>query len=759
MSTDERYWHDRLQDMLEASAKNAEAVGVRDEKADMLDDMLLLGRRLQSLGKQKMPDAGVALARIKERVLQSNLVAVPASASPPFARRLFRRPWRLALAPAMARAPTAFIIALTLSILLGVSIFASGRALPNNALYPVKRTIERLALLMTPPDQRDARLAAINQERAKEILIAQQRGLSVTVPYEGEIQSCDGGTCIIGDLAVQVPAEIADSLPLQAGARVTIMVHVQPDKKLLAMAVRLQQSAPQPGKLVAVAPSREPNFVTVTPTSLALTATKAPPTKIPTQKSAAPIDSTPAAAQPGATKSVATKPAATKPAATKVAATKHAATKSLRKTVTSRSSAAQRTKTPAAGRTIAVSTPTPARIIASGGLSETPTATMTLAPPLTPVVATPTSETVTTVSEPTETPTATVAPTKRPTRTPVKLTVVPTATKAIAIAIVTPTQRPTKTPIKATATKAAPTVTATPKPTETPTATVAPTKRPTRTPVKLTVVPTATKAIAIAIVTPTQRPTKTPIKATATKTAPTVTATPKPTKTPVRPTKTATSAITVHTDGALTEGRGYKVISGVIRRVYKSHNRVRWIRIGSRRIYFTKDAVIQGRVAKGRWAVVRIYVKNNRRYAASIVVKLKKPKASVTPTPKVTITANGRRKYKSVSGAIRWVRKVHGKVRRVRIGRYYVTLTKETIVTGKIAVGHKAVARTYVKNGVRYAASIVMATSAKKTTPDKAASTPKPQAKAPSRSTPTPGPAPSTPKPIKKSNAISSSAE
>jgi len=700
MSTDERYWHDRLQDMLEASAKNAEAVGVRDEKADMLDDMLLLGRRLQSLGKQKMPDAGVALARIKERVLQSNLVAVPASASPPFARRLFRRPWRLALAPAMARAPTAFIIALTLSILLGVSIFASGRALPNNALYPVKRTIERLALLMTPPDQRDARLAAINQERAKEILIAQQRGLSVTVPYEGEIQSCDGGTCIIGDLAVQVPAEIADSLPLQAGARVTIMVHVQPDKKLLAMAVRLQQSAPQPGKLVAVAPSREPNFVTVTPTSLALTATKAPPTKIPTQKSAAPIDSTPAAAQPGATKSVATKPAATKPtatkpAATKVAATKHAATKSLRKTVTSRSSAAQRTKTPAAGRTIAVSTPTPARIIASGGLSETPTATMTLAPPLTPVVATPTSETVTTVSEPTETPTATVAPTKRPTRTPVKLTVVPTATKAIAIAIVTPTQRPTKTPIKATATKA----------------------------------------------------------------ASTVTATPKPTKTPVRPTKTATSAITVHTDGALTEGRGYKVISGVIRRVYKSHNRVRWIRIGSRRIYFTKDAVIQGRVAKGRWAVVRIYVKNNRRYAASIVVKLKKPKASVTPTPKVTITANGRRKYKSVSGAIRWVRKVHGKVRRVRIGRYYVTLTKETIVTGKIAVGHKAVARTYVKNGVRYAASIVMATSAKKTTPDKAASTPKPQAKAPSRSTPTPGPAPSTPKPIKKSNAISSSAE
>jgi len=115
MSAEDRQWQDLFQEMLESSGKNARGDDTRNEAGDELDEMLFLAQQLQGLGRSKMPDSEAALARARERVLQSIPAPARAPAQPPF--------WRRWTPPTFSWAPTALIAALAIALIFGLALF------------------------------------------------------------------------------------------------------------------------------------------------------------------------------------------------------------------------------------------------------------------------------------------------------------------------------------------------------------------------------------------------------------------------------------------------------------------------------------------------------------------------------------------------------------------------------------------------------------------------------------------------------------
>ena len=145
MSAEDRQWQDLFQEMLESSGKNARGDDTRNEAGDELDEMLFLAQQLQGLGRSKMPDSEAALARARERVLQSIPAPARAPAQPPF--------WRRWTPPTFSWAPTALIAALAIALIFGLALFASGGARPGGPLYPVKQVASEIMRLLTPSEQ------------------------------------------------------------------------------------------------------------------------------------------------------------------------------------------------------------------------------------------------------------------------------------------------------------------------------------------------------------------------------------------------------------------------------------------------------------------------------------------------------------------------------------------------------------------------------------------------------------------------------
>ena len=246
MSIDERRLQDLFQEMLETPDIEA-----GDFDASGLGDMLFLARELQSLGQTAMPDADAALARARERVLQSLPAAAPQpqAATPqpqPERKQPFWRRWYGAWGPVMAWAPAMLMVFLSLVILMSVTFSASANAMPGNPLYAIKRTAESVALRLVSADKRDAIEAAIEGHRIQEVGYLRDEGIQTVVPsYEGEVHGCSGNVCEIGAFTVALPPEIAAKL--RPGERVKVDIEVHPDS-LVA---------------ISVAPGRTPTPATV----------------------------------------------------------------------------------------------------------------------------------------------------------------------------------------------------------------------------------------------------------------------------------------------------------------------------------------------------------------------------------------------------------------------------------------------------------------------------------------------------------------
>ena len=624
MSVEDRHWPDLFQEMLETPEGAFGEVGARDEMAVELEEMLLLTRQLQDLGGETMPEADAALARARERVLQSIPLSEPSPAMvppPPFWQR-----WSLALAPALPAIPTALVAAIFLTLLLGATIYLSGHAQPDSPLYPAKLTSEHLLLLLTPPDQKEQLQTAIHQRRAREIRMALERGKAVEIPYEGEVQECNGYTCIIDDFTVRIPADVAHSL--NAGDWAKMRIHVEPEgDQLRAEAVQILTNSaastiaeasdaeneekeggvrtPLPGKETPDAQTTHPGPATETPDNDATT------TVIPK------ITATPT----GALVIAAGAANATPPASTTAPKVATASTTPIPSADIKSSSTAV--------STVATSNPTPRK---KATTKSTPKKKATQPPKKK----------------------ATKKPTARPKRKPV------------------PTKKATQPPKKK----------ATKKPTARPKRKPVPTKKATRPPKKkATTVPNPTPPA------PTPHPTATP--RTVTIAGGGISSEParpgrkyKPIsgdirkigrnhswvligKTKVYLTRNtkisgqlkvgrhatamtyvknrhhyATSIVVKKKDishpKATPKPTGQKKgipISGNIRKIGRNHS---WVLIGKTKVYLTRNTKISGQLKVGRHATAMTYVKNRHHYATSIVVK---KKAKVTPVKKKKKTA------------------------------------------------------------------------------------------------------------------------
>ncbi len=246
MSTEDPRLYDLLQSLLESDLAEVQAFGAGDDLEDMLEEveeLVSLAHQLQALGQRTMPNASAALARSRERVLHALPEPLSTSASQSLAP-VSRGAWPWSWTSAMRWAPVMAVFVLSFLIFMALTVSASARAMPDSPLYPVKRTAEALTLKLAPPSRRPAIRQAYNQRRAEEIQYAQTHGIQVQTPYEGVVAYCAGQICRIGPFDVVLPPELAAQL--RPGDYVRVLIQVQPDESLVALAVEPRVNTPTP---------------------------------------------------------------------------------------------------------------------------------------------------------------------------------------------------------------------------------------------------------------------------------------------------------------------------------------------------------------------------------------------------------------------------------------------------------------------------------------------------------------------------------
>ncbi len=102
------------------------------------------------------------------------------------------------------RLAATFATVVLVFLLMGGVVAAAQSALPDDALYPVKRALEETRLALTPPSDRATLATSFSQRRRDEIgrLLAAQRAASVA--FEGKIESIAPGRWQVAGLPVQV---------------------------------------------------------------------------------------------------------------------------------------------------------------------------------------------------------------------------------------------------------------------------------------------------------------------------------------------------------------------------------------------------------------------------------------------------------------------------------------------------------------------------------------------------------------------------
>ncbi len=596
MSAEDRHWQELFQELLETPGESAGAAGARPEAPDELNEMLFLTQQLQDLGQRQMPDADAALARARERVLQSIPAAVPdrGFALPPIQPPFWQR-WRLALEAAMEWSPTPLIAALTIALVLGLMIFAADNARSGSPFYRVKIVADEMMQRLTPsePDGGQTIIVQIVQESP-----------TVQSPGQTHEQNTDVTPAVKASpvqqptMMTQTPVNAVPGGPSSGGGE--------------------QQPPPQKENAT---PVQSPTRRVVTPGARAtqVVVTVAPATVV------AKNDVTPAptsSASNIATGGMAPLTVTAVPPAIMTATVKSPVIGVAGAAVISR------TVTPVSTATMAV-TDSPA-------LTNTPlpVTTATPSPEATPMPAATNSPTV----APTHTPTVTSSPgvfatvtsvaTRKPSRT-----VAPTATPK-------PTHKPSVEPEL--------TATATPRPVVSTVQT-----QSSSAPVARTATPTATVKLksAFGVIYRVRRKNGKVVGFYINRRYIRVTKTTVVQGEIVAGGKAAVSyytkkkrhyAASVVVTGAAKSGAGreYQTLAGAIGRVQKVRGRIVGFYLNGRYIRMTKNTTVKGKIVSRKKAIVKYYTKKRRRYAVEVVVQgaSKSKPAGKSPTPKPRAT-------------------------------------------------------------------------------------------------------------------------
>jgi hypothetical protein len=635
MSIDERRLQDIFQELLETSEKDYGDVETRENTISELSDMFLLTQQLRALGQQEMEGAQASLNRTRERVLQSISAPELAHAAVVLPKESIWERWRRFLTPAMSFAPTAALVGLTIILVLGVTLYASGRVRQNNPQLPLASTSGKVSDTGTTEHQ-IRNVVAVGRDWGTGIQPVSQTSGGIEIPYVGTVQDCDGNTCVVGELTLQLPAELAESLALKIGEQVTILIRVidaetEGDMQLASLPPTVQI----PTSTLASAKLGGQNVKPL------------PLTRLPV--AGAPLGDFKSSTIPAPPPSGSPVPMATPPVIVLVLPTAAPSTLAM---MINESGTDNAWSAPiiVAGAHAGQHSVTSATIAQS--LSETPNTASSVAILTLPATVASTAPSATTATykagkKPVSTnkpaqkrkPTPKRSQKKHPPTTKTQAKKKPTSTSEAT----TPTSAPTQPPTKE---AAPPTIAIVMAPTATREisgpALIAGASAPQKEKTSATNMPQATKAV-IALApetTQTDNNKNTPQKEKK-KTGKIASATSPPSTTETNKLPTIQPSVT-----AIHSKKNIKSVSGKIRRVHKVKGKVKAVLIGRYWYNFTSKTVVNGKIAVGKRARVKYHIYNKRRYASSISTTVLKPTPSKggkaqgkkTPIPKLTAT-------------------------------------------------------------------------------------------------------------------------
>lgn len=171
------------------------------------------------------------------------------------------------------------LAALLLALVLGgwgVSA-ASASALPGEALYPIKRTVEQMQISLAAEVQREQLQAEFNQRRITEIQALLEQRREAEVEFTGVIAKISSEQWVIASLPIRVPATLQTGFTV--GDEMAVRARTQTNGTLLAMNLRLlHQSQREATATLTVTPTPTPTAsATIEATNqVQVTATRTP---------------------------------------------------------------------------------------------------------------------------------------------------------------------------------------------------------------------------------------------------------------------------------------------------------------------------------------------------------------------------------------------------------------------------------------------------------------------------------------------------
>lgn len=140
---------------------------------------------------------------------------------------------------------------------------ASASALPGEALYPLKRTVEQVQMSLAAEAQRAPLQAEFNQRRVAEIQTLLEQRREAEVEFTGVIAQTSGEQWVIASLPIRVP--IALQTGFNVNDEVAVRARTQTEGTLLAITLRLLR----PANIEAIATPTLAVTPTATPTASA----------------------------------------------------------------------------------------------------------------------------------------------------------------------------------------------------------------------------------------------------------------------------------------------------------------------------------------------------------------------------------------------------------------------------------------------------------------------------------------------------------
>lgn len=142
------------------------------------------------------------------------------------------------------------------------TVTASARALPGDLLYPVKRTVEQIELLVIRDNDREAeylrQLAQRRREEARRVLELKRR---VSLEFAGVLHRAENGQWTVGGIPVQIDPEAAANAGVQPGDLVEIRgIAAGGEMQVLRITEGsgLPKARPSPVPVLTVTPTLEP---------------------------------------------------------------------------------------------------------------------------------------------------------------------------------------------------------------------------------------------------------------------------------------------------------------------------------------------------------------------------------------------------------------------------------------------------------------------------------------------------------------------